>query len=224
LILLIDNYDSFVHNLARYFEELGCDTDVARNDDITVSEVRNRHPQAIVLSPGPCTPREARICSKLVRDLGPTTPILGVCLGHQSIADALGGRIIRAPQPVHGRTSLIAHSSDRLFAALPNPLRATRYHSLIAEESSLPDELRVTARSEDGLIMALEHREWPVFGVQFHPESVLTDCGHRLLANFLLLAGLQPRSLPHGDYAEAASSTDDFYVREIGDAPLPLPM
>jgi anthranilate synthase/aminodeoxychorismate synthase-like glutamine amidotransferase len=196
---------------------------LARNDDITADEIRRRRPQAIVLSPGPCTPREAGICGALVRALGPTTPILGVCLGHQAIADALGGRIVRAPQPVHGRTSLIAHSGERLFAALPNPLRATRYHSLIAEESSLPDELRVTARCEDGLIMALEHRDWPVFGVQFHPESVLTECGHRLLANFLHLAGLQPRSLPVGDYAEAALPADDFYVREIGDAPLPLP-
>ena len=223
MVLLIDNYDSFVHNLARYFEELGCETDVIRNDSTTVDEIRRRRPQAIVLSPGPCTPREAGICTDLVRELGPTTPTLGVCLGHQAIADALGGRIVRAPQPVHGRTSQIMHNSERLFAGLPNPLSATRYHSLIAEESSLPSKLRVTARSEDGLIMALEHREWPLFGVQFHPESVLTEGGHRLLANFLRLAGVEPHAAPTGDFVEASVPADDFYVREIGDAPLPLP-
>jgi anthranilate synthase/aminodeoxychorismate synthase-like glutamine amidotransferase len=223
LILLIDNYDSFVHNLARYFEELGCETDVVRNDSTAVDEIRRRRPQAIVLSPGPCTPREAGICNDLVRELGPMTPILGVCLGHQAIADALGGRIVRAPQPVHGRTSLITHGGERLFAALPNPLRATRYHSLIAEEQSLPVELRVTARSDDGLVMAVEHCEWPVFGVQFHPESVLTECGHRLLANFLRLAGVEPHVLPDGDFIEPLAAADDFYVRETGDAPLPLP-
>jgi anthranilate synthase/aminodeoxychorismate synthase-like glutamine amidotransferase len=223
MILLIDNYDSFVHNLARYFEELGCETDVVRNDSTAVDEIRRRRPQAIVLSPGPCTPHEAGICKDLVRELAPTTPILGVCLGHQAIADALGGRIVRAPQPVHGRTSLIAHGGERLFAGLPNPLRATRYHSLIAQESSLPTALRVTARSEDGLIMAVEHREWPMFGVQFHPESVLTECGHRLLANFLGLAGVESHTLPAGDYVEPPVGADDFYVREFGDAPLPLP-
>jgi anthranilate synthase/aminodeoxychorismate synthase-like glutamine amidotransferase len=224
VILLIDNYDSFVHNLARYFQELGCETDVVRNDSTTVDEVRRRQPQAIILSPGPCTPREAGICNDLVRHLGPTTPILGVCLGHQAIASALGGRIVRAPQPVHGRTSRITHSGERLFAGLPSPLRATRYHSLIAEESSLPAALRVTARSEDGLIMALEHCEWLLFGVQFHPESVLTECGHRLLANFLQLAGVNSNALPSGDYVESLPPVDDFYVREIGDAPFPLPL
>lgn len=222
MILLIDNYDSFVHNLARYFEELGCETDVVRNDSTTVDEVRRRLPQAIVLSPGPCTPRETGICGDIVRELGPTTPILGVCLGHQTIAYALGGRIVRAPQPVHGRTSLILNHGERLFAGLPNPLRATRYHSLIAEESSLPAVFQVTARSEEGLIMALDHREWPVFGVQFHPESVLTECGHRLLANFLILAGAASHRPPAGEFVEAAPS-DDFYAREIDVAPLPLP-
>jgi anthranilate synthase/aminodeoxychorismate synthase-like glutamine amidotransferase len=222
MILLIDNYDSFVHNLARYFEELGCETDVARNDAITVDEIRRRKPQAIVLSPGPCTPREAGICGKLVRDLGPTTPILGVCLGHQAIVDALGGRIIRAPQPVHGRTSLISHGGERLFAGLPNPLRATRYHSLIADDSLLPRVLRVTARSEEGLIMALEHDTWPVFGVQFHPESVLTQSGHQLLANFLTLAGAASHTPPQVEFMDSGPS-DDFYAREIGVAPLPLP-
>lgn len=222
MILLIDNYDSFVHNLARYFEELGCETGVARNDAITVDEIRRRRPQAIVLSPGPCTPREAGVCGDIVRELGPTTPILGVCLGHQAIVDALGGRIIRAPQPVHGRTSLIAHNGERLFAGLPDPLRATRYHSLIAEESSLPRMLRVTARCEEGLIMALEHREWPLFGVQFHPESVLTQAGHRLLANFLMLAGIASHAPPQGEFVDATPA-DDFYAREIDVVPLPLP-
>lgn len=199
MILLIDNYDSFVFNLARYFRELGEETRVVRNDAVTVAEVSNLSPDAIVLSPGPCTPLEAGICIELVQQLSGVVPILGVCLGHQSIAAAFGADIIRAPEPVHGRTSPVFHEGTGLFEGLPNPLRTTRYHSLIACRESLPDTLRITARTEDGLVMGIEHVDHPTFGVQFHPESVLTDCGHQLLARFLKLAGRSPQSIPNGD-------------------------
>ncbi|MBS0261536.1 MAG: aminodeoxychorismate/anthranilate synthase component II [Planctomycetes bacterium] len=199
MILLIDNYDSFVYNLARYLVELGCQTEVVRNDALMVADVQRLSPQAIVISPGPCTPSEAGISLEVIRECGPRIPILGVCLGHQALAAALGGRVIRAPQPVHGRTSLVHHGGQGLFAGLPNPLRATRYHSLIAEEQSLPACLRITARTADGLPMALAHTTWPAYGVQFHPESILTEAGHRLLANFLRLAGIEPPTLPAGD-------------------------
>ena len=199
MILLIDNYDSFVYNLARYFAELGYETHVVRNDAVTVAGAARMAPQAIVISPGPCTPTEAGVSLDLIRDLGPRIPILGVCLGHQALAAALGGNVIRAPEPVHGRTSLVHHNGTRLFAGLPDPLCATRYHSLIIEESSLPPELRIVARTAEGLPMALEHTTWPAYGVQFHPESILTDSGHRLLANFLKLAGLPVGDLPAGD-------------------------
>ena len=199
MILLIDNYDSFVYNLARYFAELGCATQVVRNDVVTVAEVARMAPQAIVISPGPCTPNEAGVSLDLIRELGSRIPTLGVCLGHQALAAALGGNVVRAPEPVHGRTSLVQHNGRRLFAGLPNPLRATRYHSLIVEESSLPAELRIVARTDDGLPMALEHTVWPAFGVQFHPESILTESGHRLLANFLSLVGVPVGNPPPGD-------------------------
>ena len=199
MILLIDNYDSFVYNLARYLAELGCETRVVRNDAVTVAEVVNLAPQAIVISPGPCTPHEAGVSMELIRELGARVPILGVCLGHQALAAALGGRIVRAPEPVHGRTSLVHHDGTRLFAGLPNPLRATRYHSRLIEDSTLPTELRVVARTADGLPMALEHATWPAFGVQFHPESVLTESGHQLLANFLAAARISTKQLPPGD-------------------------
>lgn len=190
MLVLIDNYDSFVHNLSRYFVELGCEVRVIRNDALTVAEVRDLQPAAIVISPGPCTPLEAGISMDLIRELGPRIPTLGVCLGHQAIAAALGGRVIRAKQPVHGRTSLIYHDGAKLFAGLPNPWRATRYHSLIIDEATLPNDLIVTARTADAVPMALAHRAWPVFGVQFHPESVLTHDGRKLIGNFLDLAGL----------------------------------
>ena len=191
MILLIDNYDSFVYNLARYLAEMGCETRVTRNDCIRVADVRSLAPSAIVISPGPCTPREAGVSVEIVRELAGTIPILGVCLGHQAIGAAFGAAIVRAPEPVHGRTSDVHHSGEGVFAGLPNPLRATRYHSLIVDESTLPDDLRITARTGDGLPMALEHRTWPVFGVQFHPESVLTRPGLKLIENFLTLCRQQ---------------------------------
>jgi anthranilate synthase component II len=187
--LLIDNYDSFVHNLARYFERLGQETLVVRNDAATVGEVRRLSPQAIVLSPGPCTPAEAGCSIDVVRELHDEVPMLGVCLGHQAIAAALGGRVVRAPEPRHGRTSQVAHPASRLFARVPSPLTVCRYHSLVVDEANLPASLQVTARAEDGTIMALEHATRPLFGVQFHPEAALTEHGYQLLENFLHLAG-----------------------------------
>ncbi len=196
MILLIDNYDSFVHNLARYFRELGCVTEVRRNDSLTCAEVEALAPSHVVLSPGPCTPDEAGISVELVRRLGSRVPVLGVCLGHQCIGQAYDGTVTRARRPMHGKTSLLAHDGEDIFQGLPNPLRATRYHSLIVAESGLPGELRVTARSEQGEIMALRHRYHPVVGVQFHPEAVLTDGGHELLRNFLALGGRWGRARP----------------------------
>ncbi|MFQ5619395.1 MAG: anthranilate synthase component II [Rhodospirillales bacterium] len=183
MILLIDNYDSFVHNLARYVGELGRDRRVVRNDAITIDEISAAEPQAIIISPGPCTPNEAGISIDVVRQLGARAPILGVCLGHQCVGQVYGGEVKRAQRPVHGSTSLIHHTGEGLFEGLPNPLHAARYHSLIVE---LPDdsELDVTATSENGEIMAVAHRRHPVFGLQFHPESVLTEHGHAQLANF----------------------------------------
>ena len=190
MILLIDNYDSFVHNLARYFERLGQETLVVRNDATTVAEVRRLAPAAIVISPGPCTPAEAGCSVDVVRELQDEAPILGVCLGHQAIATAYGGRIVRAKEPRHGRTSPVDHDATGVFAGLPTPLLACRYHSLVVDERTLPRELRVTARADDGELMALEHGSRPVFGVQFHPEAILAEHGFAMLANFLRAAGL----------------------------------
>jgi anthranilate synthase/aminodeoxychorismate synthase-like glutamine amidotransferase len=189
MVVLIDNYDSFVHNLARYLRRLGQETEVIRNDAVAPAEIIGQSPTAIVLSPGPCTPDEAGCSLDLVRLAAGRIPLLGVCLGHQTVAAALGGEVIRADEPMHGRTSLIQHSACGLFAGLPIPLTVGRYHSLIVRESTLPRELEVTARTDDGVIMAIAHRRWPVYGVQFHPESVLTEGGYPLLANFLRLAG-----------------------------------
>ncbi|MDB5344599.1 MAG: pabA [Schlesneria sp.] len=202
MLLLIDNYDSFAYNLARYLIELGCETQVLRNDTISIEDVRQMSPSAIVISPGPCTPKEAGISCSLIREFGPSLPILGVCLGHQAIAAALGGAVVRAPEPVHGRTSPVFHDGTGIFAELPNPFRATRYHSLIVDEGSLPKDLIVTARTEDGIPMALRHQKWPLFGVQFHPESVLTQQGRRLLANFLKLAGIAHQILATEDWTD----------------------
>lgn len=190
MILLIDNYDSFVHNLARYFARLGQPTTVVRNDAIDVETVRVIRPDAIVLSPGPCTPHEAGVSLELVRELHREMPILGVCLGHQTIAEALGGQIVRAAQPVHGRTSMVRHNGRGTFENLPNPMTVCRYHSLVVEPSSLPPELEATAHTTDGVIMAIQHRQCPVVGLQFHPEAILTDFGYEMLAGFLRMAGL----------------------------------
>jgi anthranilate synthase component II len=198
LLLLIDNYDSFVFNLARYFERLGQPTRVVRNDAIDAAAVRAMKPTVIVISPGPCTPNEAGATLQIIRELHRELPILGVCLGHQAIAEALGGRIVRAGEPVHGRSSHVFHDQRALFAGIPSPTSACRYHSLIVERDSLPPPLAITATLDDGTIMALAHRDYPVYGVQFHPESILTESGYRLLANFLELAGcaIPPNSEP----------------------------
>ncbi|RCS53861.1 aminodeoxychorismate/anthranilate synthase component II [Bremerella cremea] len=190
MILVIDNYDSFVHNLARYVRQLGQETVVRRNDAITIEQIRALQPEAILLSPGPCTPTESGVCLEVVTQLAATTPILGVCLGHQAIVAALGGKVVRAAQPMHGRASLVQHTGEGLFRDVPSPFQVGRYHSLIAAAESLPAGLRVDATTAEGTIMAVSHEAWPLFGVQFHPESVLTQHGYRLLANFLQIAGL----------------------------------
>jgi anthranilate synthase/aminodeoxychorismate synthase-like glutamine amidotransferase len=196
VILLIDNYDSFVHNLARYFTQLGQTTRVVRNDAMSLDEVRHMQPGAIVSSPGPCTPAEAGISVALVQQLHRSTPILGVCLGHQAIAAAFGGRVIRGT-PMHGRTSQIFHDGRGVFADLPQPITACRYHSLVVQEATLPACLEVSARTADGTVMALRHRQHLTVGVQFHPESILTTHGYALLAEFLKLAGLRvPETTP----------------------------
>ena len=195
MILLIDNYDSFVYNLARYVAELGEEAVVRRNDAITVEEATRLGPTHLILSPGPCTPREAGISTDLVRRLGPVVPILGVCLGHQCIGEAYGGRIVRARRPMHGRTSAIRHDGSGIFRGLPNPLQATRYHSLVIDPERIPDDLVATATSDEGDIMAVRHRHLEVTGVQFHPESVLTEHGYALLDNFL--HGARPARAAH---------------------------
>jgi anthranilate synthase/aminodeoxychorismate synthase-like glutamine amidotransferase len=181
VIVLVDNYDSFVHNLARYLRELGWATEVLRNDAASVDEVAALDPSAIVISPGPCTPDEAGISVPLVRELGASVPILGICLGHQCIGRAFGGRVVRAVRPMHGRASSIHHDGRAEFAGLPNPLTATRYHSLVVAPGELPSELEASAWSDEGEIMALRHRERRIVGLQFHPESILTERGHDLL-------------------------------------------
>ena len=185
MILMIDNYDSFTYNLVQYLGELGADVQVHRNDQITVKQVAQLSPSHIVLSPGPCTPNEAGICLELIRELAGKIPILGVCLGHQSIGQAFGGRIVRAQELMHGKTSMIHHTDAGVFKGLPNPFRATRYHSLVIERESLPDCLEITAWTDDGEIMGVRHKTLAVEGVQFHPESILTEHGHAMLANFL---------------------------------------
>ena len=187
MILVIDNYDSFTYNLVQYLGELGAQLKVRRNDQITLDEIEGMAPERIVISPGPKTPSEAGICLNVILNFSGRMPILGVCLGHQAIGQAFGGKVIRAPEIMHGKTSLISHDGKTIFSGLPNPFPATRYHSLIVERDSLPDCLAVSATSPDGLIMGLRHKALKVEGVQFHPESVLTDAGMQLLANFLKL-------------------------------------
>lgn len=196
MILLIDNYDSFVYNLARYVRELGKTPLVRRHDAISIEEILELAPSHIVISPGPCSPTEAGISTAVVRQVGASIPILGVCLGHQCIGAAYGGEILRAGQPMHGKTSRIHHTGEGLFHGLPNPFTATRYHSLVIGRASVPECLRVTATSDDGEIMAVQHAEYPVYGVQFHPESVLTEHGYRLLDHFLHGVPASPRPLP----------------------------
>lgn len=184
MILLIDNYDSFTYNLRQYLGELGADVVVYRNDAITIEEIRKLGPEKIIISPGPGKPENAGISVELVKELGKDIPVLGVCLGHQAIGVAYGGKVLRAPFPVHGKTSMIHHNGGGIYKGLPNPFEATRYHSLIVEKESLPEELIITSET-DGLIMGLKHVKYPVEGVQFHPESILTKEGKQLLANFL---------------------------------------
>jgi anthranilate synthase/aminodeoxychorismate synthase-like glutamine amidotransferase len=189
MILVIDNYDSFTYNLVQYLGELGAEMHVVRNDQTTVDEIEKRLPSAIVISPGPKTPSEAGICLEVIDKLAGRVPILGVCLGHQAIGQAFGGKVIRAPELMHGKTSQIHHDGRTIFEGLPNPFEATRYHSLIVERESLPACLEISATSPDGLIMGLRHRQMRVEGVQFHPESILTLAGKQILANFLKMSG-----------------------------------
>jgi anthranilate synthase/aminodeoxychorismate synthase-like glutamine amidotransferase len=187
MLLVIDNYDSFTYNLVQYFGELGCEVIVKRNDEVSVDDVHALNPDRICISPGPGTPDQSGISNGIVRELGREKPVLGVCLGHQCIAAAFGGEIVRASRLMHGKTSPVEHNGRGLFADLPNPFEATRYHSLIADRATLPPVLEVTAETREGEIMGLRHREFPIYGVQFHPESILTAHGRKLLENFLRL-------------------------------------
>ena len=187
MLLIIDNYDSFTYHLVQYFGELGAELMVRRNDEISLEEIRKVSPERICISPGPCTPKEAGISNEVIKCFGPTTPLLGVCLGHQCIGDVFGGDVVRADRLMHGKTSPIKHSNKGVFRGLSNPLEATRYHSLIVKRETLPDCLEVTAETAEKEIMGLQHREYPIHGVQFHPESILTIEGKRLLGNFLEL-------------------------------------
>lgn len=210
MITLIDNYDSFTYNLVHYFGDLGVTCQVYRNDQITVDQVFAEQPKAIVMSPGPCDPDQAGICLELTLRNQGRIPLLGVCLGHQTIGQAYGGKVIRAPHLMHGKLSTIYNEGEGLFRGVPAEFQATRYHSLIVEAASLPACLKVTARTSDGLIMALQHTAQPVFGVQFHPESIASACGHALLANFLTMARVNWRPAKKGldlpaDFSAGAS-------------------
>jgi len=187
MIVMIDNYDSFTYNLVQYIGQLGGEVMVHRNDAVTVDEIRKLKPDAIILSPGPCTPKEAGICVEVIRELGKTIPILGVCLGHQAVGYAFGGEVIRAQRIMHGKTSQVTNDGRTIFTGLPNPLVAGRYHSLILKRESLPDCFEISAETDEGEVMGIRHKELPVEGVQFHPESILTPNGKRLLKNFLTI-------------------------------------
>ena len=187
MLLILDNYDSFTYNLVQYFGELGVEMKIFRNDALTVDDVKKLAPEKICISPGPCTPNEAGISLELIREFGPSTPILGVCLGHQSIGQVYGGDVVRADRLMHGKTSPIHHNGSSVFAGLPNPFEATRYHSLIVKRETLPDCLEITAWTAENEIMGLRHKEYPVHGVQFHPESILTENGKQILETFLKL-------------------------------------
>lgn len=185
MILVIDNYDSFTFNLVQYLGEMNVDLKVVRNDKITIDEIQMLKPQAIVISPGPCTPKEAGVSVPLIKELYKEIPILGVCLGHQSIGEAFGGEVVKAPTVVHGKTSEIIHDGKGIFKSIPNKFRATRYHSLVIKPETLPEVLEVTAKTDDGVIMGVQHKQYPIFGVQFHPESIATEYGKVLLKNFV---------------------------------------
>ena len=195
MLLLIDNYDSFAYNLVHLLAELGLETQVARNDAMTAAEIADLAPDAVILSPGPKDPDHAGVCLQLVQESGGGIPIFGVCLGCQVVAQAFGGRIVRAPEPVHGKLDRIHHDGDGLFAGIKDGFAAARYHSLMVEADSLPETLVATAHNAGGIVMALRHRQWPVFGVQFHPESIASEHGRRILANFAAAAGLRLPSL-----------------------------
>ena len=193
MFILIDNYDSFTYNLFHYLGELGARLEVHRNDKITVDEVMAKHPQGIILSPGPCTPDTAGICLDLIKRASGKVPIFGVCLGHQAIGQVFGGKVIRAPKPMHGKLSKVHHTNKGVFRDVPNDFDATRYHSLTVEPETFPSELEITAQSEDGVIQGLQHKTLPIFGVQFHPESIASEHGHKILANFLQDCGTNLR-------------------------------
>lgn len=189
MFLLIDNYDSFTYNLYHYLIEVGATVEVHRNDTISIDEIKKRKYEGIIISPGPCAPAQAGICVDLIKELHKSTPIFGVCLGHQSIGEALGGNVVRGTRPMHAKISTIHHlDNSKLFDGIPNNFKATRYHSLIVEKSSLPSILKVTATSDDGVIQAMEHITYPTFGVQFHPESITSEHGHHMLKNFIKIA------------------------------------
>jgi anthranilate synthase component 2 len=188
MLLIIDNYDSFTYNLFHYFSEVGAKVEVRRNDALNAEEALGLKPEGIVLSPGPCTPNEAGICLDIIKLAAERKmPLLGVCLGHQAIGQVFGGKVIRAPLPVHGKTDMIRHTNEGVFKGIPSPFKATRYHSLIVERETLPQTLKITAENNEGLIMGLQHKEKPIYGVQFHPESIASEHGHALLKNFLHL-------------------------------------
>jgi anthranilate synthase component 2 len=211
MILVLDNRDSFVHNLARYVRELGEEAVVRRSDEMTIDEAERLAPSHIIISPGPCTPAEAGISTEVVRRLGPATPILGVCLGHQCIGAAFGGDIVRAGYPMHGKTSLITHDGTSVFAGLPSPIRVARYHSLVIAPEGIPDSLRVLATSvDDGAVMAVEHRTYPIIGVQFHPESAASEYGYAIVDRFLHGASSRLNELP--PRADGAEGRADLFL------------
>ena len=185
MLLVIDNYDSFTYNLVQYFGELGAEMEIFRNDQVSIKEIRKLKPERICISPGPCTPREAGISCDVIRKFGENIPVLGVCLGHQCIGDVFGGDVVRADRLMHGKTSPVFHNGEGLFRGISNPFEATRYHSLIVKRDTFPEDLEITAWTEEDEIMGLRHRELPIYGVQFHPESILTEEGKKLLQNFL---------------------------------------
>ncbi len=195
-VTLIDNYDSFTWNLVHYLGSLGADVTVYRNDQLSAEAVLAEKPDAIVLSPGPCTPKEAGICLDLIKAANGEVPLFGVCLGHQSIGDAYGGDVVRAPAPMHGKMSTIEHHGETIFRGINGPFQATRYHSLVVKRDTMPDDLKIVAETHDGLVMAVSHRHHPVHGVQFHPESIMSEHGHDILRNFLDLAGVWNRAHP----------------------------